>query len=128
MKNDLILLNKIDLRSIGCSEYLIKEICRGLDCIPSKGDTKGYNQLALREAINNKLSQRNIKPQTRENLQILLKIIDNNSNLIEVDFLAKLSLEERIIFWKNYREKLRKKGDEILQDVDKLLAQAKASV
>lgn len=126
MKKDLLLLTKEDLRHLGFSKYLIQEVCKGLDIVSLESGMRGYSQIALREAIANKLSENKIKPHTRENLQVALTLIDDKSNVIEVDFLRKLSLEERINFLKDYREKLRVKGQVILQDIDELLKRAKS--
>lgn len=125
MSKDLTLLTKADLISLGFSEYLVREVCKGLNSVPLEKGIKGYAQTDLKDAIINKLSQAKIKPQTRENLQVALRLMSDKSNVIEVDFLRKFSLEERIGFLRDYRERLRLKGEEILQDVDTLLEKAK---
>lgn len=125
MSKDLTLLTKADLTSLGFSEYLVREVCKGLNSVSLEKGIRGYAQTDLKDAIINKLSQAKIKPQTRENLQVALRLMSDKSNVIEVDFLRKLSLEERISFLRDYRERLRLRGEEILQDVDTLLEKAK---
>jgi hypothetical protein len=128
MKNNLNYLTKEDLKALGFSTYLIQSICKGLPFVYQESKVKGYNYSELKEAIMQKLSQAKIKPQTRENLQIALSLLDDKSNVIEVDFLNKLTLEERIEFIKNNREVLRNKGETLLRDIDELIKQAKTLV
>lgn len=125
MSKDSNLLTKADLISLGFSKYLTREVCKGLASVSMEKGTKAYTKIDLKNAIVKKLSQDTIKPLTRENLQVALSVVSEKSNLIEVDFLRKLSSEERIRFLNEKREKLRLKGEEILQDVDRLLKQAK---
>jgi hypothetical protein len=93
-----------------------------------KTGAREYRRSDLREAIVKKLCQPKIKSETRERLQLVLKILEEKSNVIEVDFLKKLPLEERIDFLKNYREELRTKGEVILKGVDELLKQSRNQV
>ncbi len=125
MKKDVTYLTKADLKALGFSVYLIKVICKGLTFVQIKSGVRRYNCSDLKEAVMNKLSQTKIQPQTRESLQVVLSLVDDKSNVIEVDFLGKLTLEQRIDFLKKNREKLRTNGEAILQDVNQLLKQAK---
>lgn len=129
IKKESSFLTQADLRALDFSEYLIGEICKSLDFVRLERGVKGYKPSDLKGAIEKKLSQPKTKSKTRENLRAALNIIDKQyNNVIEVDFLRKLSSEERIDFLKSYREKLRVKGDALLKDVDELLMQAKTLV
>ncbi|GAX37661.1 hypothetical protein [Nodularia sp. NIES-3585] len=125
IKNSVTFFTKTDLKAIGFSEYLIKDICKGLAFVFLEVGVRGYNRSDLKAAIMNKLSQTNIRLQTRKNLQTALSLVDEKSNVIEVDFLGKLTLEERIDFLKNNREELRTKGELMLQDINEILNQAR---
>jgi hypothetical protein len=126
MNKDSHLLTKADLRSFAFSEFLIREICKDLNFVTIEKGLRGYKSVDIKEAIINKLSQAKIKPRTHEILQIALSLMADTSNVIEVDFLSKLSLTEKIVFLRNHREELREKGQEILQDIDEILKQARA--
>lgn len=128
MKEELPNLTKSDLKVMGLSDYLVREICNELSFTRMKTGAREYSRSDLRESIIRKLFQPKIKSETRERLQLVLKLLEEKSNVIEVDFLKKLPLEERIDFLKNYREELRTKGEVILKDVDELLKQSRNPV
>lgn len=125
MNGDAIRLTQSDLKSLGFSNYLIREICKDLPFTTMKSGAREYNRSDLRESVTKKLSQPRTKPKTRECLQVALKLLEDKSNVIEVDFLRNLTPEQRIDFLKNYREDIRMKGETILKNVNEVLKEAK---
>lgn len=125
MNEDADNLTQSDLRYLGFTDYLIREICKVLVFTCRKNRQKLYKRSEIIASIQEKISKPKIKPQTRERLQVALAILNGKSNVIEVDFLKKLKPQERIEVLKNHREELRQKGEEILKRVDELLKEAK---
>jgi|SRR5919202_4220452 hypothetical protein len=125
MNRNLQNLTQLDLKAFGISDYLVREICRGLKFSQIKGGVKEYKLLDIKASIEKKLSQAQTRPKTRKDLQIVLDSLESKSNIVEVDFLKKLTPKERTEFLKNRREELRAKGEVILQQTDELLKKAK---
>lgn len=126
MNENASTLTQSDLVSLGLSKNLVKEICRDLSFTRMKNGVKLYNYSEIQNSIKSRLKKPGIKLQTKEKLEITLSLLSNQSKVIEVDFLRNLTTNERIEFWKNYREELREKGEVILKDVDKILKEAKS--
>ncbi|MBD2142031.1 hypothetical protein H6F39_11835 [Anabaena sp. FACHB-1250] len=108
------------LKNWGWTDYLIKEICQKLQFSNMDG-LKSFRVSDIKESILEKIDSPRITDATQKRLLFVLDKIEGNDNLIEADFLGKLSFEERISFLRSQREKLRTEGDEILKDVKKLL-------
>ncbi len=125
MNEDGRSITQSDLKALGLSEYLIREICNNLPFTRMKSGAREYKRSDLRESIAKKLSQPKTQPATTERLQVALKLLGDKSNVIEVDFLRNLTPEQRIDFLKNYREGLKTKGETLLKNVDELLKEAK---
>jgi hypothetical protein len=113
-------ITRQDLKNWGWTNYLIKEICQQLQFSNLDG-LKSFRASDVKESILEKIDNPKITEITKKRLIFVLDKIEGEDNLIEADFLGKLSFEERISFLRNQREKLRSEGDEILKDVKKLL-------
>ncbi|EAW37420.1 hypothetical protein [Lyngbya sp. PCC 8106] len=85
-----------DLRNHGLSDYLVRQIVKGLDFVRRKNGLRLYSTLDVVAAIENKLAQPKTRNTTHEKLKPVLAKLKGESNVIKVDFLQNLSLEERV--------------------------------
>lgn len=117
-------ISKLELKSLGLTAYLIREIVKGL-----KADhTNGFNLYALSDLTNSikeKLENPKIKDTTREKLQKVLDYLEGKSNVVEVDFLSKLTPEKKVAFLKAKLEQLDEKEKVLIQETNEILRKAK---
>ena len=87
-------LTQKDLKlDFGWSEYLTRVICRNLQFTWQKG-VKQYALRDIEATINQKLEQHRTRTTTRNVLINTLERLEGRSNIIEVNFLGKLSRKE----------------------------------
>lgn len=91
-------LTQSDLKKYGLSDYLVKEIVATLKPVGTLLRAKTYSQGDIEAAIAAKLSKPRTKPKTRKILQGVLLSIQGKNNVIQVDFLKKLSPQEQLEF------------------------------
>jgi len=85
-----------DLREYGLSDYLVKQVVKGLDFSRRKSGLRLYATSNVVAAIESKLAKSRTRHTTREKLQHPLAWLKDESNVIKVDFLKNLTLEERV--------------------------------
>jgi len=113
-------ITRQDLKHWGWTNYLIKEICQTLESSKIEG-LKNFKASEIKESILQKIDHPKITEKTKKRLLFVLDKIEGKDNVIEADFLVKLSSEQRRSFLSSQREQLRSEGDEILKDAKKLL-------
>jgi len=85
-----------DLREYGLSDYLVKQVVKGLDFSRRKSGLRLYATSNVVAAIESKLAKPITRYTTPEKLQHPLACLKDQSNVIKVDFLRNLTLEERV--------------------------------
>ncbi|MBD2133629.1 MAG: hypothetical protein ACKO9I_00185 [Sphaerospermopsis kisseleviana] len=124
MSNELPMLTQLHLKSFGLSDYLVKQIFRGLEAIQTISGFKEYAVADVRESVEAKLSNPKTKPESRQKLQKVLDWINGDSNVIKVDFLKNLPPAQRLEVLSKRIEDLEKKEELLSLETDKLLMEA----
>ncbi|MBP0001828.1 MAG: hypothetical protein J7641_23035 [Cyanobacteria bacterium SID2] len=75
-----------------------------------------------------RLSNPRIKESTRKQLDRVLFLLNGESNIVEVDFLKKLSPEQRLDFLYRQLEQLSEKEEKIRQETNALIQKARQVV
>lgn len=128
MSSELQSLTQLHLKSFGISDYLVRQIVKGLKTSPKTGGFNEYAVTDVRESVQAKLLNPKTKPETRKQLQRLLTWLNGESNVIAVDFLKHLSPEKRIEILMGRIEKLEAQEQMLNQETDQLLRKAKKMV
>ncbi|MFO5528676.1 MAG: hypothetical protein ACLBM1_12755 [Cuspidothrix sp.] len=125
MNNQLPMLTQLHLKSFGLSDYLVKQIFRGLEAIQTISGFKEYAVADVRESIEAKLSNPKTKPESRQKLQKVLNWLNGNSNVIAVDFLKNLPPAKRLEVLSERIEELEKKEELLSLETQHLIMKAK---
>jgi hypothetical protein len=124
MANVIKHITKLELKSLGLNDYLIREIVKGLNA----DNTNGFNLYFVSDIANSikeKLAKPKTKETTRKKLQNVLEYLDGKSNVIEVDFLKQLTPENKVAFLTAKLEQLDAKEKVLIQETNDILRQAK---
>lgn len=95
MNNAPRIVTQADLRGCGLSNYMVRQLVQNLNFARGKRGLRLYEVSDLVAAIKLKLASPKVRSETREQLHYVLSWLNNDSNIIKVDFLKNLSLEER---------------------------------
>ena len=128
MSSQLQSLTQLHLKSFGVSNYLVRQIVKGLKFSQATGGFKEYALPDVKASIEAKLSNAKTKPKSREQLERVLSRLEGESNIIEVDFLKRLSPEKRVEVLNARNEELEAQERVLLQETDELLRKAKKMV
>lgn len=111
-------------QEFGWSRYLTRTICQGLDFMWLKG-VKQYAADDLQAAISIRLNRPRLQQKNKNILTNTLNRLEGRSNLIEVDFLRKLSPRERTTFWMAQREQAITEGQQVIDEIHHLVDEIK---
>lgn len=121
-------ITKQDLKALGLSDYLVREIVGGMSASQKNRGVAVYDVADAIASIQKKMSKPKTQVGTRKKLNDVLARLQKKSKVIQVDFLKKMPLErkaealkERIeaddleleMIWQDY-EKLQKQVGEVL--------------
>ncbi|MEB3886814.1 hypothetical protein [Lyngbya sp. CCY1209] len=120
-------ITKLHLRSLGLTDYLVKETVRGLPS-EKEGSYNIYSISDVKNSIQKKLNNPRVKDTSREKLERVLDWLHEKYNVIEVDFLKKLTPEQRLDFLYKRNEELFEKEKQINQQTDELLRKARQMI
>jgi transcriptional regulator NrdR family protein len=95
MDNTLRIVTQADLGGCGLSDYMVRQIVKGLNFSSKKRSLRFYETSDIVSAIKIKLANSRTRSMTREKLQYVLSWLKGESNVVRVDFLKNLSLDER---------------------------------
>jgi pyruvate-formate lyase-activating enzyme len=121
-------LTKLHLQAFGLSDYIIKQLVKGLDPITSQSGLKEYNAVAVANSIETRLANPKIQAKSRAKLQRVLTWLNGESNVIPVDFLKGLPSEKRIEVLYTRLQELEAEEQELTEETSKLLGQARKMV
>jgi len=122
------IITKLHLKSLGLTDYLVQEIVKYL---PAQRDPSGFNVYKVsdvKDSIQKKLSRPKTKEESKEKLNQVLNWLEGKSNVIEVDFLKRLSPEQRLEILYKRNEELLEKEKEIMQATNDLLRKAERTI
>jgi len=120
-------ITKLHLRSLGLTDYLVKETVRGLPS-EKEGSYNIYSISDVQNSIQKKLNNPRTKDISREKLARVLDWLDGKSNVIEVNFLKGLTPDQRLEFLYKRNEELFEKEKQINQQTDKLLRKGRQMI
>lgn len=123
-------VTRIHLDGYGLSNYNVKTILKGIEGRHSDlGGLKEYSVEAVKRSIQKRLSNPRITQKSRDELEKALLLLDRNSNnVVEVDFLKKLSPEERLKFFYDRLEEISDREAKIRQETEEVLQKARQVV
>ncbi|NEO83008.1 MAG: hypothetical protein F6J87_01930 [Spirulina sp. SIO3F2] len=120
MNIDNVLTQQDLIDTFGWSRYLTRTICQNINAARHNG-IKQYPVSEIRESVAVNLENPRTRKTTKNILVNTLERLEGRSNVIEVNFLGKLSRKERISFLMAQREQIKAEGRELLGEVDALL-------
>lgn len=120
-------VTRLHLKSLGLTDYLVKEIVKEL---PSEKENSYnvYSVSDVQNSIQHKLNNPRTKDTSREKLAMVFEWLDGKSNIIEVDFLKNLPPDKRLEFLYKRNQELFEKEKQINQKTDELLRQARQMI
>lgn len=121
-------LTKLHLRAFGLSDYTIKQLVKGVSSAILQDSLKEYDATAIVNAIETRLKNPKIQPESRAQLQRVLTWLNGESNVIPVDFLKRLSPEKRIEVLYTRLQELDAEEQELTEETSKLLDEARRLV
>lgn len=121
-------ITKLHLRAFGLSEHTVKELVKGLNAASTSGGLREYLGSDIKASVETRLANQKIKAENRAKLQRVLTWLNGESNVIAVDFLKGLSPEKRVEVLQVQLQELETQEQKLLEDTDKLLAQARRMV
>lgn len=95
MNNRPRIVTQSDLREHGLSEYLVRQIVKGLSFSKAKSGLRFYETSDIVSSIKMKLANSRTRSTTCGKLEYVLSWLNGDSNVIKGDFLKNLSLEEQ---------------------------------
>ncbi|MFP4253144.1 MAG: hypothetical protein ACLFQP_00445 [Halothece sp.] len=128
MNNKPQKVTKLFLKSLGLSNYLIKQIVKNANYSVEIGGYRLYSTTDIINSIEVKLENPRTKSNTKQKLKTLLKTLQGESNVVQVDFLQKLSPENRIKVLKDQLTELEKEEKQLTQETSELVQKAKSMV
>lgn len=128
MSSNLESITQLHLKSFGLSDYLVRQIVKGLKACQTKSGFKEYAASDMKASFEAKLLNPKTKPQTREKLQRVIAWLEGESNVIEVDFLRRLPHEKRIEVLNARIQDLEAQERLLTQETNELLRKAETMV
>jgi hypothetical protein len=121
-------VTRIHLKGYGLSSHNTNTILKGIECRPSDSGLKEYPVEAVQRSISERLSNPKIKQKTRDELENALLLLNHEPKVVEVDFLRKLSPEQRLEFYYTRLEEISKEESKIRQETEAVLQKARQVV
>lgn len=121
-------LTKLYLQAFGLSDYTIKQLVKGLEAVSTNGSLNEYVASNVKAAVEQRLANSRIKAENRAKLQRVLTWLNDDSNVIQVDFLKGSSPEKRIEVLRSRIQELEAQEQTLTQDTKKLITQARKMV
>jgi hypothetical protein len=121
-------VTRIHLKSYGLSKHNVNTILNGLEAQKSDSGLKEYPVEAVQRSINERLSNPRIHEKTRDELEKALLLLNHEPKVVEVDFLRKLSPEQRLEFFYNRLEEISQEESKIRQETEAVLQKARQVV
>jgi len=121
-------VTRIHLRLYGLSNYQVRKILENIQGVRSSSGFKEYPIEEVKTSMQKRLSNPRIKESTRKQLDRVLFLLNGESNIVEVDFLKKLSPEQRLDFLYRQLEQLSEKEEKIRQETNALIQKARQVV
>ncbi len=114
-------ITKRELKSLGLTDYLIKEVVKGLKAIREAQGFYVYSASDVKTSVEKKLANPRTQETSKEKLRKVINWLEGKSNLIKVDFLQNLPPEQKIVVLKERLEELESREKELIQETNKLL-------
>lgn len=121
-------LTKLYLQAFSLSDYTIKQLVKGLEAVSINGSLNEYVASNVKAAVEERLANSRIQAENRAKLQRVLTWLNGDSNVIQVDFLKRLSPEKRIEVLRSRIQELEAQEQTLTQDTKKLITQARKMV
>ncbi|MGL5196570.1 MAG: hypothetical protein ACRC8Y_23510 [Chroococcales cyanobacterium] len=121
-------VTRIHLKGYGLSEHNANTILKGIEGRPSDSGLKEYPVEAVQRSINERLSNPRIHQKTRDELEKALLLLNHEPKVVEIDFLRKLSPEQRLEFFYNRLEEISQEESKIRQETEAVLQKARQVV
>jgi len=118
-------ITKRELKSLGLTDYLIKEIVKGLKAMREAEGFYVYPASDVKTSVEKKLANPRTQETSKEKLRKVINWLEGKSNLIQVDFLQNLPPEKKIFVLKERLEELEVREKELIQETNKLLREVK---
>lgn len=128
MSNQPQKVTKLFLKSLGLNDYLIKQVVKNANYSVEIAGYRLYYTADIINSIEAKLENPRTTKKTKQKLKSLLKTLQGESNVIQVDFLQKLSPEKRIEVLKDQLTELEKEEKQLTQETRQLVQKAKTMV
>ncbi len=121
-------LTKLHLRALGLSEYTVRQLVKDIPRESTTDNLSYYQEADVKAAIQQRLGNSRIKPQSRQQLKYVLNHLNGISNIIEVDFLRGRSPEERIAIVREQLAELETKEQQLNADNEQLIERARRAI
>lgn len=121
-------LTRINLQCLGLSKYLVSEILKELEPVLKQGSYKYYSDSQIIAGIEKKLTNSRLKDTTRNQLQKVLKKLKTENNVINVDFLRKLSPADKVSVLKDKLKELELQEQNLTKETIDLLQKAELAL
>lgn len=128
MGSDAEKLTKLYLQAFGLSDYIIKQVVKGLDPVSTKDRLKEYAVPDVIASVEARLANPKILAESRSKLEKVLTWLKGESNLIPVDFLKGLSNQKKIEALRARIQELETQEQTLNEQTSQLLTQARRMV
>jgi transcriptional regulator NrdR family protein len=128
MNNENIYLTRTNLIQLGLTNYQVNFILKKL--VPSyrENSVNLYNTNDVICTIEKEINNPKRKNGTKENLGNILKRLKPIGNIIEIDFLSKLSPSEQVVFLQDKLAQLESKEKQINLKTNQILKRAELAL
>ena len=121
-------LTKIDLKAFNLSDYTVKQLLEGLNALSITNGLKGYDRFDLKVSVEKRLLNSRVKIKNKAKLKRLLAYLNGESNIIEVDFLTRLSSDEKIEVLHSRIQDLEIQEQHLIEETKRLLKESRRMV
>jgi hypothetical protein len=128
MGNGTEKVTKLHLQAFGLSDYVIKQLVKGLDAASTNGGRKEYFASDIKASVEKRLKNHKVRAANQAKLQRVLTCLNGESNIIQVDFLKGLSPEKKIEVLRARIQELEVQEQGLTEETEQLLTQARRMV
>jgi|GEM_PF-6247418 len=121
-------LTKIDLKAFNLSDYTINQLLEGLKVISITNGLKDYDRADVKISVEKRLLNYRVQNNNKAKLKRLLVDLNGESNIIEVDFLRRLSSDEKIEVLHSRIQELEIQEQHLIEETKRLLKQSRRMV
>jgi pyruvate-formate lyase-activating enzyme len=121
-------MKKIDLQTFDLSDYTIKHLLEGLNVLSVTDGVKEYAISEVKASVEKRLLNSRVQIKNKEKLKRLLVFLNGESNIIEVDFLRRFSLNEKAEVFQDRIQTLEIQEQRLIKETEILSKKARQMV